>query len=140
MKHLDGKSETLSCFLSLTSDKGHARDLAMKRAGYIQDPYQYSDDFDDLVRCEIDTEYLHAHVYKVVDLVLSVGEISGRKRRPGPATFSAAYFSYRQLVYVFHIPVPSHRHISDEYLILKQTPEEAIVDMSTIKDMTSEFG
>lgn len=32
----------------------------------------------------------------------------------------------------------SHRHISDEYLILNQIPEEAIVDMSTIKDMTSE--
>lgn len=111
LNHLDWNSKGLSCFMSLTSNKEHARELAMKRAGYIQDPFQYSDNSDDLVRYEIDTDYLHAHIYKAIDLV-----------------------------YVFHIPVAFHRDISTEFLILKQIPEEAIVDTSTIKDMRMESG
>ncbi|TLD36657.1 hypothetical protein E2P81_ATG02439 [Venturia nashicola] len=108
MKHLSNR-KSLSCFMSLTSDKTHTRGLAIKRARHIQDPFQYSDNSDDLVRYEIDTKCVHAHIYKVVDLLC-----------------------------VFHIPVPSHRDISTEYLILKEIPGEAIVDTSTIKAMRME--
>lgn len=111
MNHLNWDCENFSCFMSLTSDKTYARDLAIKRAGNIQDPFQYSDNSVDLVRYQIDTQNVHAHIYKLADLVC-----------------------------VFHIPVASHRDISNEYLILKEIPEEAIVDTSTLKDMRAESG
>lgn len=111
MNHLDWNSKNLGCFMSLTSDKRHARDLAIRRAGKIQDPFQYSDNSVDIVRYQVDTGCVHAHIFKVVDLLC-----------------------------VFHITVASQRDFSNEYLILKEIPDEAIVGTSTIKDMRVESG